>query len=105
MIVALYLGWTTCHGEDVAERLARDLVGRKLAACVQIESIRSAYCYQGAVKFGFEFRLCVKFKPQQSKAIESYILANHPYEIPEWVVVPVSYASQSYQAWADASLP
>ena len=100
---ALYLGWTTCHDEDVAERLAHDLIERKLSACVQIESIRSVYRYEGEVKLESELRLCVKFASAQLKSIEAYILANHPYEVPEWVVVQADFVSLKYQAWAKSS--
>jgi periplasmic divalent cation tolerance protein len=100
MCDALYLGWTTCHDEDVAERLAHDLIERKLAVCVQIESIRSIYNFGGALKNESELRLCVKCTEAKIKPIEAYIMANHPYEIPEWVVVQATHVSPQYLAWA-----
>lgn len=100
----LYLGWTTCHDEDVAERLAYDLIERKLAACVQIEAIQSVYRYEGSLRKESELRLCVKFTAAQLKTIEAYLSANHPYETPEWVVVQADHVCPKYQQWANESL-
>jgi periplasmic divalent cation tolerance protein len=96
----LYLGWTTCHGHDVAERLASDLVERKLVACVQIESIQSIYRFEDELKNESELRLSLKFTEKNLHAVESYIHANHPYDLPEWVVIKIDHASAKYLQWA-----
>ena len=98
----LYLGWTTCNNQDVAERLALDLIERKLAVCVQIESIRSVYRHGGELQNESELRLEIKFTEPHAKAVEAYILANHPYTIPEWITIKAEHVSEKYAAWAQS---
>lgn len=103
MTLPLLLGWTTCDNQQIAERLALDLVERKLAVCVQIESIQSVYSYNGSVHREPELRLSIKFLKSKANSIESYILANHTYETPEWVVVAPETVNQKYLEWAQDS--
>jgi len=95
----LMIGWTTCDNEDVAERIAQELVDRDLAACVQVDPIRSFFKWKGELEDHNECRLTVKFKAGTSKAIEGYFHANHPYENPEWVVVAADHVAPKYLKW------
>lgn len=96
----LFIGWTTCDNQDVAERLAYDIVERKLAACAKLESVRSIYRYNGETQRAYEIRLCIKFTQSKMQDMEAYILANHPYETPEWIVIKPSHVSKPYLTWA-----
>lgn len=96
----LYVGWTTCDNQDVAERLAQDIVERGLAACVKLEPVRSIYRHDGALHHDSELRLCIKFTASKMAAIEAYIHANHPYEIPEWIVFKPEHVDPKYLLWA-----
>ncbi|MGJ8653416.1 MAG: divalent-cation tolerance protein CutA [Opitutaceae bacterium] len=98
----LYIGWTTCENQDVAERLADDIIERKLAACIKLESVRSIYRYDGEIHRDSEIRLCIKFTQSKMHTIEAYIQANHPYETPEWIVIKPTHVSKSYLTWAQA---
>ena len=52
----LRIGWTTVDSLAAAEKLARDLVGAGLAACVQIESlVGSVYRWEGKIRQDVEF--------------------------------------------------
>lgn len=99
----LRIGLTTCDNEDVADRIALELVERGLAACVKIDpNVRSVYRYKGEVHDQPEIRLMVKFAARNAVAIESFIKANHPYEIPEWIVIRPESVCQKYLDWATA---
>jgi periplasmic divalent cation tolerance protein len=99
----LRIGLTTCDNEDVANRIALELVERGLAACVKIDhNVRSVYLYKGEVHDQSEIRLMVKFAARNAHAIESFIKANHPYEIPEWIVIRPESVCQKYLDWATA---
>lgn len=98
----LYLGSTTCDNQDVAERLANALVERKLAACVQIESVNSIYIVNGELKNHPELRLSVKFLESNMKAIDAYMLANHSDDLGEWTVVKADHVSKKYLQWAQS---
>jgi len=100
----LMIGWTTVSTKEDAERLAQGLVEQSLAACVQIEGpIRSVYRWEGKVEVSEEFRLLVKFIPARGRALESWLLAHHPYETPEWLVVRAEQVAEKYLSWARAN--
>jgi periplasmic divalent cation tolerance protein len=101
---ALYLGLTTCDNPDVAERLAHDLVERKLAVCVQIESVQSIYIENGDLKNHPGLRLSIKFLESQMRQIDAYMLANHMDEFGEWVSFRLDRVSNKYLKWATDSL-
>jgi periplasmic divalent cation tolerance protein len=100
----MLVAWTTVATPAEAERLAGEIVARRLAACVQIDGpIRSYFPWEGRIEAIGEFRLCLKFLPAQSEALEAYVLANHPYETPEWVVVQAERVAGKYLSWAEAN--
>lgn len=97
----LRIGLTTCDNEDVADRLALNMVERGLAACVKIDpNVRSIYKYDGEIQDHSEIRLMVKFPARNAEALESFIKANHAYEVPEWIVLRPEHVSQKYLDWA-----
>lgn len=91
--------FTTCPA-DAAERLAQGLVNANLAACVNIVAgLRSVYRWQGAVETADEVLLIVKGASANFAAIENYIRAEHPYELPELLAVPVVAGLAAYVSW------
>lgn len=91
--------FTTCPA-DAAERLAHGLVTAGFAACVNIvPSIRSVYRWRGAVETADEVLLIVKGATANFAAIEAYIRAEHPYELPELLAVPVVAGLAAYVSW------
>lgn len=100
----MLLAWTTVATRADADRLAADAIARHLAACVQIDGpITSHYRWQGQVEASEEFRLCFKLLPEQASALEQHILATHPYDTPEWILVPAQRVSEKYLSWAKAN--
>jgi periplasmic divalent cation tolerance protein len=93
---------TTLPSEAEAERMARDLVERRLAACVQIERITSVYRWEGVVQGEGEFRLSCKTSKACSEALMTAIGEAHPYDEPEVIAVPIEEASGGYAAWVEA---
>lgn len=99
----MLIAWTAVAKREDAERLAADVVARELAACVQIDGpIVSHYCWQGKAERAEEYRLTLKLLPFQLPALKSHVLANHPYEVPEWVVVRADHVGEKYLSWAQA---
>jgi periplasmic divalent cation tolerance protein len=97
--------FNTCASLDEAERLARTLVERRLAACVTvITSVRSFYRWKGAVSDSTEGLLVIKTSrplfPKLREAIES----THSYEVPEILALPVIEGSTNYLSWIDNEL-
>lgn len=100
----MLLAWTTVATRVDADRLAAEAVARGLAACVQVDGpIVSHYRWQGKTECTEEFRLCFKLLPAQAAALEAHVLAAHPYDTPEWIVVRAERVAEKYLSWAEAS--
>jgi len=96
---------TTCSNETEAEKLARLLVDRRLAACVSvIPRIRSYYRWQGAVETAEECLLLVKTARALFEPLRAALLGTHSYEIPEVLALPVVAGAMDYLNWMESSL-
>ena len=86
-----------------AEALAAALVEARLAACVNILApCRSVYRWQGAVETADEVPLLIKTSAARYAALEAAIRAQHPYELPEVIAIPITQGLPDYLAWVDA---
>jgi periplasmic divalent cation tolerance protein len=86
---------------DAAERIARALVEAG-AACVNIlPAVRSIYRWKGQICDEGESLLVIKVASEQVPAVEQKMRATHPYELPEWVVLPTDelLTSREYRSW------
>src|SRR5215831_6967085 len=84
MIIVL----TTLGADSPAESFAEELVERRLAACVNIvEKVRSIYRWQGAIEHDDEKLLVIKTTDERLAELRDYVLANHPYSVPELVIL------------------
>jgi periplasmic divalent cation tolerance protein len=83
-----------------AESLAEGLVEARLAACVSIlPGAVSIYRWKGRVRRDAESILVIKTTVPKLRALERWVLARHPYEVPEFVALPVSSGSKKYFSW------
>lgn len=97
----LSLVMTTCEDRQQAERLARLLVERHLAACVSIGSqVTSVFPWQGRIDNEQEVILTIKTLPERIPALKQAFEKHHPYEVPEMLVIPVVDGLQPYFDWA-----
>jgi periplasmic divalent cation tolerance protein len=77
---------------------AQSLISPDLAACIQIDSIRSVYRWDGEICSEKEWRLQLKTSSINVKSLEAAILAAHPYEVPQILIWNVD-ASAGYLEW------
>ena len=97
----MFIAWTTVATRTDADRLAADTVARQLAVCVQIDGpVVSHYRWNGKVERTEEFRLCFKCLPGHVAGLERHVLAAHPYDTPEWLVVRAEHVGEKYLSWA-----
>jgi len=92
---------TTCPNEDTAKKIANLLLEKKLAACVQLFPINSFYSWKGEICNDNEITLFIKCNQSFYAAIEETITANHPYEVPEIIMLPVINGFAKYLGWID----
>jgi periplasmic divalent cation tolerance protein len=100
----MFLCWTTVATRADADQLASTVIAANLAACVQIDGpVTSHYRWEGRAERADEFRLCFKALPAQLAALTAHVLAHHPYDIPEWIVVHATHVAEKYLSWAEAN--
>lgn len=95
----------TCPDAETARRLAEGLVAERRAACVNlIPGLTSVYPWQGAIETAEECLLVAKTETGAFGAVEAFLKARHPYELPEIIAVPVVGGSAAYLDWITAWL-
>lgn len=96
---------TTLPDAAQAERLARRLVERGLAACASVQSpCRSIYRWQGAVEEATEIPLLLKTTAAAYPLLEAALRAAHPYAVPEIIAVPITQGLPDYLNWLTANV-
>ena len=95
---------TTFPAAGDAEQFAARLVEEKLAACVNIlPAMRSVYRWKAAVERADERQLVIKTPARCVAPLEELIRKIHPYELPEFVVIPLVDGSATYLSWLSES--
>jgi periplasmic divalent cation tolerance protein len=88
----------------IARALARAALQARLIACANlIPKIESHYWWQGRIQSGAEVLLVFKTQKSKLAALEKLVLARHPYDTPEFIVLPLSAGNQRYLEWLAAS--
>jgi periplasmic divalent cation tolerance protein len=82
-----------------AESLAEGLVEAGLAACVNVVPAVSIYRWKGRVHRDMESLLLIKTSADKIKELERWVKARHPYEVPEFIALPVAGGSKEYLSW------
>ena len=92
---------------QTARALAQAALTARLIACANlVPKIESHYWWQGKIESGKEVLLILKTRKSRLAALEKLVLARHPYETPEFLVLPLNKGSQSYLQWlADSMSP
>ena len=96
---------TTVGQEEQALDIAREMVARRLAACVNVlPGVRSVYRWQGRICRDGEYLLLIKTLEQEYEAVAAAIRELHSYELPEILAFPVGQGDERFLAWIRDSL-
>ena len=83
-----------------ARALAKAALSARLIACANlVPKIESHYRWQGKIETSAEVLLILKTQKSKLAALEKLVLARHPYDTPEFLVLPVSAGSKKYLDW------
>lgn len=94
---------TTVPDGEAGEAIARALVDERLAACVNLLApMTSLYRWKGAVERDVERQLMIKTAADRIASIQTRLRELHSYELPEFLVLPVSGGSAAYVDWVQA---
>lgn len=94
-------------GPDLATMrdIARVLVEERLIACANLlDGVTSVYRWKGAVEDEMECLAIFKTTVGRLPALEARLVALHPYDIPEFLVLPVVRGSEAYLGWVSESI-
>jgi periplasmic divalent cation tolerance protein len=83
-----------------ARALARSALSARLIACANlVPKIESHYRWQGRLESGTEVLLLLKTTKARLAALEKLVLSLHPYDTPEFLVLPVNAGNRKYLDW------
>jgi periplasmic divalent cation tolerance protein len=94
---------TTFPADGDVERFAATLVEEKLAACINVlPPMRSIYAWRGTIERADERQLLIKTRTAAVPQLERRIKELHPYDVPEFLVIPILDGSPDYLSWLAA---
>jgi periplasmic divalent cation tolerance protein len=95
----------TCATLEEARKIARDVVEKHLAACVNIvtHAVESFYTWEGKLEDSSEYLLIMKTSEERLAELQKEVLALHSYDTPEFVVLPIVAGSEAYLKWVGES--
>jgi periplasmic divalent cation tolerance protein len=96
----------TCANHIQAKLIARSVVEKRLAACVNILRIpiESHYRWNGKVEKARELLLLVKTTAGKLRSLEREVKRLHSYDTPEFIALPIVAGSESYLAWLEQNV-
>jgi len=92
--------FVTAPDKKLARQLARAALEKRLVACANlVAGIESHYWWQGKLERSKETLIILKTTGRHLAALEKLILKEHPYDTPEFVVVPLAAGTERYLLW------
>ena len=99
------VGMVTCASRTEARKVARTIVTKKLAACVNVVGgLESHYWWQGKLETARECLLLIKTTRRLATAVERAVKAAHSYAVPEIVFLPILAGERKYLKWLRSSV-
>lgn len=94
------LVYMTAASLEEAQRIARHVVDRRLAACANIlPAVQSLYHWKGAVEEATETVCILKTENDRFEALREAIVSMHSYETPCVVALPISAGHEDFLRW------
>ena len=92
---------TTLPDQKSANTIIKTLLQKKLSACIQTYPIQSHYHWQGKIESSSEILFQIKTKVSLFEEVKNEIQLQHPYDIPEIIMIPIMKGNDSYLAWIE----
>jgi periplasmic divalent cation tolerance protein len=96
----------TCATLSEGRKIARKLVSKRSAACVNIaiSPVESFYTWKGKLEKTREYLLVIKTMKKCLADLEKQVKRMHSYEVPEFIVLPITAGSSNYLSWLNESV-
>jgi len=96
---------TNLPDQETALKLAKSLIGKRLAACVNVlDGCTSVYRWQGSIQVEREIPVLIKTRVERFASLQEEILSLHPYELPEIIAFPLGAGFKPYLQWVCAEM-
>ncbi|XP_028802124.1 protein CutA, chloroplastic-like [Neltuma alba] len=96
--------YVTVPNKEAGRKLAESIVKERLAACVnRVPGIESVYEWNGEVQTDSEELLIIKTRQSLLEALTEHVKANHEYEVPEVISLPITGGNLKYLEWIKGS--
>jgi periplasmic divalent cation tolerance protein len=92
---------STCGSMKEARKIAKDVLERKLAACVNITTVSSYFRWKNKIQTEREYLLLIKTRSETFVRLKRRILALHSYELPEIIIIRIAGGYVPYLGWID----
>jgi periplasmic divalent cation tolerance protein len=89
----------TLHKKEMAQKIGKGLLSKRLIACYNLSSIESAYWWKGELLEENEALVIMKTTTDKFDEIEKYFLKHSGYEIPELIALQPEQVNKSYVNW------
>ena len=91
----------TCPSVALARKIARAVVEKRLAACVNVmlSPVESVYTWKGKVERAREYLLIMKTTAKRLVELENEVKRLHSYDVPEFIALPIVAGSRDYLSW------
>ncbi|GJN30510.1 hypothetical protein PR202_gb18822 [Eleusine coracana subsp. coracana] len=92
--------YVTVPNREAGKKLSQSIISEKLAACVNIvPGIESVYWWEGKVQTDAEELLIIKTRESLLNALTEHVKANHEYDVPEVISLPITGGNTKYLEW------
>ena len=98
--------FVTCPTLALARKIARAVVQRRLAACVNVvrSPVESFYTWKGKLEKAQEYLLVMKTTATRLAELEREVARLHSYDVPELIALPIAEGAAKYLSWVDESV-
>jgi periplasmic divalent cation tolerance protein len=95
----------TVPDRKTARKIARKLLNEKAAACVGIiPKMESLYWWKGRIEKSSEHLLLIKTSANKLPLAQALVVKDHPYDVPEFIFLPIEGGSAPYLQWLAESI-
>lgn len=96
----------TCPTLALARKIARAVVQKRLAACVNVvrSPVESFYTWKGKLETAREHLLLIKTSAARLPQLEREVRRLHTYDVPEFIALPITDGSADYLSWLSESV-
>ncbi|CAJ2641090.1 protein CutA, chloroplastic [Trifolium pratense] len=103
-IVPSIVVYVTVPNKEAGKKLSESIVKEKLAACVnRVPGIESVYLWEGKIQTDSEELLIIKTRQSLLEALTDHVKANHEYDVPEVISLPITGGNLKYLEWLKES--